>query len=112
MTGCDLLVPLTGQSWTGVVPHCIAFSATDRHVVGKGAFVADTVERKEYPISMCDAAVRAVEDAPMKDRSICMSPQGFAQFMEVLSAPAATIPEMVDLARRPAPWEAGHATKR
>ena len=99
--------------------------------------MAAPVERKEYPISMRlpeadvamidraaslrgrsrtdfvrDAAVRAAEDVLMDSRLIRMSPEGFAEFMEVLSAPAAPVPDMVELARRPAPWEVGYTTKR
>ncbi|MDX8468098.1 DUF1778 domain-containing protein [Mesorhizobium sp. VK23B] len=99
--------------------------------------MAATVERKEYPISMRlpeadvamidraaalrgrsrtdfvrDAAVRAAEDVLMDNRLIRMSPQGFAEFIEVLSAPAAPVPDMVELAKRRAPWEAGYTAKR
>ncbi|AZO26134.1 MULTISPECIES: DUF1778 domain-containing protein [Mesorhizobium] len=99
--------------------------------------MAATVERKEYPISMRlpeadvamidraatlrgrsrtdfvrDAAVRAAEDVLMNNRLVRMSPEGFAEFMEVLSAPAAPVPDLVELAKRPAPWEAGYTTKR
>ena len=94
-------------------------------------------ERKEHPISMRlpeadiamidraaglrgrsrtdfvrDAAVRAAEDVLMENRLIRMSPEGFADFMAVLSGPATAVPEMVDLAKRPAPWEPGYAPKR
>ena len=94
-------------------------------------------ERKAYPISMRlpeadvamidraatlrgrsrtdfvrDAAVRAAEEVVMEQSLIRMSPEGFAGFMEVLSAPAAPVPEMVELSRRPAPWEAGYEAKR
>lgn len=52
-----------------------------------------------------DAAVRAAEDVVMENTLIRMSPDGFDAFMSALSAPAAAVPEMVELARRPAPWE-------
>ncbi|MDX8532703.1 DUF1778 domain-containing protein [Mesorhizobium sp. VK25A] len=99
--------------------------------------MAAPVERKEYPISMRlpeadvamidraatlrgrsrtdfvrDAAVRAAEDVLMENRLVRMSPEGFAEFMEVLSASAAPVPDMVELAKRPAPWEAGYTAKR
>lgn len=99
--------------------------------------MAANAERKEYPISMRlpeadvamidraatlrgrsrtdfvrDAAVRAAEEVVMEQSLIRMSPQGFAEFIEVLAAPAAPVPEMVELARRPAPWEAGYEPKR
>ncbi|NKX15731.1 DUF1778 domain-containing protein [Ochrobactrum pseudogrignonense] len=90
--------------------------------------MAANAERKEYPISMRlpeadvamidraatlrgrsrtdfvrDAAVRAAEEVVMEQSLIRMSPQGFAGFIEVLAAPAAPVPEMVELAggRRP-----------
>ncbi len=99
--------------------------------------MAATVERKDYPISMRlpeadvamidraamlrgrsrtdfvrDAAVRAAEEILMDNRLIRMSPEGFAEFMDVLSAPAAPVPEMVELAKRPAPWQPGYVAKR
>lgn len=99
--------------------------------------MAAKFERKEYPISMRlpeadvamidraaslhgrsrtdfvrDAAVRAAEDVLMDSRLIRMSPGGFAEFMEVLSAPAAPVPDIVELAKWLAPWEAGYTSKR
>jgi uncharacterized protein (DUF1778 family) len=41
-----------------------------------------------------------------------MTPEGFAGFMEILSRPGAPVPEMVELAKRPAPWEPGFIAKR
>jgi len=55
-----------------------------------------------------EAAVRAAEDVLLEHRLIRMSPEGFAAFMAALSAPAAPVPEMVELAGRPAPWEPGY----
>ena len=94
-------------------------------------------ERKEHPISMRlpeadiamidraaglrgrsrtdfvrDAAVRAAEEVLMEHRLIRMTPEGFADFMSALSAPAGSVPEMVELMRRPAPWEPGDVAKR
>ncbi|CDX61936.1 conserved hypothetical protein [Mesorhizobium plurifarium] len=99
--------------------------------------MAAPIERKEYPISMRlpeadvamidraaglrgrsradfvrDAAVRAAEDVLMDNRLVRMSPEGFAEFMEVLSSPVAPVPDIVELAKRPAPWEAAYTTKR
>ncbi|KAA5606365.1 DUF1778 domain-containing protein [Roseospira marina] len=99
--------------------------------------MATTADRKEYPISMRlpesdvamidraatlrgrsrtdfvrDAAVRAAEEVVMENRLIRMSPEGFAEFIDVLSRPAAPVSEMVDLAQRPAPWEPGYVAKR
>ncbi len=58
-----------------------------------------------------DAAVRAAEQVLMENRLIPMSSEGFAEFMAILSGPAVAVPEMVDLAERPAPWEPGYAAK-
>jgi uncharacterized protein (DUF1778 family) len=98
--------------------------------------MATKAERKEYPISMrlpeadiaiidraaClrgrsrtdfvrDAAVRAAEDVLMENRLIRMSEEGFAEFLAALSGPVAPVSEMVELAKRPAPWEPGHVAK-
>jgi uncharacterized protein (DUF1778 family) len=99
--------------------------------------MATNAGRKEHPISMRlpqadialidraailqgrsrtdfvrDAAVRAAEDALMENRLIRMSREGFAEFLAVLSEPPAAVAEVVELAKRPAPWEPGYAPKR
>jgi uncharacterized protein (DUF1778 family) len=96
-----------------------------------------SADRKEYPISMRlpeadvalidraaslrgrsrtdfvrEAAVRAAEDVVMEATLVRMSPEGFAAFMNVLSGPVEPVPEMVELARRPAPWESGAVAER
>jgi len=53
-----------------------------------------------------EAAVRAAEDVVMEAVPIRMSPAGFKTFMAALSGPASAVPEMIELFRRPAPWEA------
>ncbi len=98
--------------------------------------MAVNAERREHPISMRlpeadiamidraaglrnrsrtdfvrEAAVRAAEDVLMENRLIRMSAEGFAEFLTVLSVPAAPVPEMVDIAKRPAPWEPGYVAK-
>lgn len=99
--------------------------------------MATTTDRKEHPISMRlpeadvamidraaglrgrsrtdfvrDAAVRAAEDVLMETGLIRMSPDGFADFMAAVSAPAAPVPEVVEVVNRPAPWEPGYAARR
>lgn len=54
-----------------------------------------------------EAAVRAAEDTLMETAPIRMSATGFKAFMAALSGPATSVPEMVDLFRRKAPWETG-----
>lgn len=58
-----------------------------------------------------DAAVRAAEEVLMEDRLMRMSPDGFACFMDALSRPAEPVPELAELARRPAPWEPGYRAR-
>jgi len=59
-----------------------------------------------------DAAVCAAEGLVMGNRLVRMSLDGFADFTAILSAPAETVPEMVELARRLPPWEPGYVAKR
>jgi uncharacterized protein (DUF1778 family) len=90
------------------------------------------VQRKEHPLSirlldadiaiidraarlrgrsrtdfMRDAAVRAAEDVLMETTPLRMSAEGF---MAAVSGPAVPVPEMVELLRRVAPWEADSLT--
>jgi uncharacterized protein (DUF1778 family) len=59
-----------------------------------------------------EAAVRAAEDVLMETAPIRMSASGFKAFMAALSGPATSVPEMVELFRRAAPWEAGGSETR
>jgi uncharacterized protein (DUF1778 family) len=52
-----------------------------------------------------EAAVRAAEDVLMETSLIRMSPDGFDAFLEALAAPAASVPQMVEVLGRPAPWD-------
>lgn len=59
-----------------------------------------------------DATVRAADEAPVNDRLIHMSPEGFADFTEILSVSAAPVIQMAELIKRPAPWEPGYVAKQ
>ena len=48
----------------------------------------------------------------MENQIICISAEGVTDFMAALSGPAEPIPELVELARRAAPWEPGYVAKR
>lgn len=99
--------------------------------------MARAVKRKDHPLSMRlpetdiaiidraatlrgrsrtdfvrEAAVRAAEDVLMETAPIRMSPAGFKAFVDALSQPARPVPEMVELLKRKAPWEAGGAKVR
>ena len=98
--------------------------------------MATGTERREHPISMRlpeadvamidraadlrgrsrtdfvrEAAVRAAEEVLMENRLIRMSAEGFAHFMSVLSGPAEPVAEIVEIVKRPAPWETGSGKK-
>src|ERR1700757_2938808 len=99
--------------------------------------MATNADRKEHPISMRlpeadvamidraaglrgrsrtdfvrEAAGRAAADVLIENRLIRMSPEGFGHFMAGLAEPADPVSEIVELAKRPAPWEPGYAPKR
>lgn len=90
------------------------------------------VQRKDYPLSirlpdvdlaiidraaqlrgrsrtefMRDAAVRTAEDVIMENTLIRMSPEGFDSFVAALDAPATPVAAIVEVLKRPAPWEQG-----
>ncbi|MGV1833073.1 DUF1778 domain-containing protein [Agrobacterium vitis] len=98
--------------------------------------MAGKVERPEFPISMRlpeadvaiidraatlrgrsrtdfvrEAAVRAAEEVILEQGLIRMGAEGFADFVDVLSRPAAPVPELLELVKRPAPWEPGYVAK-
>lgn len=52
-----------------------------------------------------EAAVRAAEDTLMEVGLVRMGEQGFAAFMTAISGPATPVEPMVDILRRPAPWD-------
>jgi uncharacterized protein (DUF1778 family) len=52
-----------------------------------------------------EAAVRAAEEVLIECMLARMSPSGFNAFMKALAEPAAAVPEMVELLKRPAPWD-------
>jgi uncharacterized protein (DUF1778 family) len=41
----------------------------------------------------------------MENTVIRMSPEGFSAFIDLLDRPAKPVPELVELLKRPAPWE-------
>lgn len=49
--------------------------------------------------------MRAAEDVVMETAPIRMSAEGFDAFMAAVSAPPTVVSEMLEVLRRPAPWE-------
>jgi uncharacterized protein (DUF1778 family) len=58
-----------------------------------------------------EAAMRAAEDVLMESGLIRMSSSGFNAFLKVLAGRGAAVPEMVEVLKRPAPWEGGGSRK-
>lgn len=54
---------------------------------------------------MRDAAVRAAEEAVLDSVMVGMSAAAFTDFVAAVSAPGQPVPELVDVLKRPAPWE-------
>ena len=52
-----------------------------------------------------DAAVRAAEEVVLETALVRMSPEGFQEFMGVIAAAAETVPAIVEIMKREAPWE-------
>lgn len=52
-----------------------------------------------------EAAVRAAEEVLMESGLVRMSPEAFQAFSEAIAAPGQAVPAMVEVLRRPAPWD-------
>ena len=83
-------------------PLSMRLPATDIAIIDRAA----TLRGRSRTDFVREAAVRAAEDVLMETAPIRMSAAGFKAFMAALSAPARPVPEMVELFRRAAPWEA------
>ena len=59
-----------------------------------------------------DVIVRHAEVVVMESQMIRLSPEDFAEFLKELSDPPSPVPEMVELFKRPAPWEPGYEPRR
>ena len=82
-------------------PISIRLPGADIAIIDRAASLLGC-SRTEF---MRDAAVRAAEEVIMENTVIRMSPEGFTAFVELLDRPAKPVPEMVELLKRPAPWE-------
>jgi uncharacterized protein (DUF1778 family) len=71
-------------------------SLIDRAAAARGRSRTDFVR---------EAAVRLAESILLENTVIRMNPDAYADFMAVLSAPAAPVPELVEVFKRAAPWE-------
>lgn len=67
---------------------------------------AAALRRRSRTDFVRDAAVRAAEQVLLESTLIWMSEEGFASFMDAITAPARPVPEMVEIFSRDAPWDA------
>lgn len=82
-------------------PLSMRMPDTDLAIIDRAANLLGR-SRTEF---MRDAAVRAAEEAIMENTPIRLSPSAFEAFVATLDAPAKPVPAMVELLKRPAPWE-------
>jgi uncharacterized protein (DUF1778 family) len=83
--------------------HCVSMRLADADI----AIIARAASLRGYSRAefMRDAAVRAAKEVIMENTVIRMSPEDFAAIAALLDNPAKSVPEMVALLKRPAPWE-------
>jgi len=84
-------------------PLSMRLPATDIAIIDRAADLRGR-SRTDF---VREAAVRAAEEVVIESSLIRMSPKGFNAFMSAITAPAAAVPEMIELLKRKAPWETG-----
>ena len=83
------------------VPLSMRLSASDMAIIDRAA----TIRGRSRTEFARDTMVRAAEEVIMDNQPIRMSPEGFAQFLQAISAPPQAAPEMVRFMTKQAPWE-------
>lgn len=82
-------------------PLSVRLTAHDFALIDRAASLRNS-SRADF---VREAAVRAAEDALMEQQLIGMSNRGFAAFAAELARPAQAVPQLVEILKRPAPWE-------
>lgn len=82
-------------------PLSMRFPESDLSVIDRAAALRGR-SRTDF---IREAAVRAAEEVLLEPGLIRMSPEAFAEFLEILNRPAKAPPEMVATLKRKAPWE-------
>jgi uncharacterized protein (DUF1778 family) len=98
---------MDGNSERGDHPISVRLPEADVALIDRAARLRGR-SRADF---MREAAIRAAEDVLTESRLIHMSPEGFDAFLAILSEPARPVPEMVELSRRAAPWDADSVRK-
>ena len=63
-------------------------------------------QSKKNPVT--DERIRAAEDVMMGKAIIHLSPENFDELLAEISDPAKPVPALVELFKRPAPWDPGY----
>lgn len=79
----------------------IRLSEADMALIDRAALLRG-LSRADFVRKIVVQETEALLTQPQPQR---MSADGFAAFLAALDTPAAPVPEMVELLRRPAPWE-------
>lgn len=82
-------------------PISVRMSAGDITLIDRAA----SLRRRSRTDFVREAAIRAAEDVLLDQRLVQMSTEGFAAFMAQLEQRAEPVPLLVNVLRRPAPWD-------
>lgn len=82
-------------------PISVRMSAADIALIDRAA----NLRRRSRSDFVRQAAIRTAEDVLLDQRLVRMSTGGFAAFMAQLEQPAEPVPSLIDVLRRPAPWD-------
>ena len=85
-------------AWVGIAAISVGSGIWATHFIAMLSFSAGMPTGYDIPLTLLSLA-------------IAIGPEGFADFMAVLSGPADPVSDIVELVKRPAPWERGYAAK-
>ena len=88
-------------------PHSI--SIHDKGAAKSGRASSPRGRSKKNPVT--DEHIRAAEDVMMGKAMIHLSPEDFDELLAEISGPAEPMPALVELFKRPAPWDPGYKYK-
>ncbi|MFO1117714.1 MAG: DUF1778 domain-containing protein [Beijerinckiaceae bacterium] len=78
----------------------VRFSETELALIDQAAKLSGQ-SRSDF---VREAAIQAAQDNVVERSPIRMSPEGFAQFLAVIEAPARPLPQLTKILSRKAPW--------
>jgi uncharacterized protein (DUF1778 family) len=95
-----MLLGMKIQRKSKAYPLSMRLPSTDIAIIDRAAHLRGR-SRTDF---VRDAAVRAAEEVLMEDTLLPMSPKDFRAFVTAVEAPGTVVPEMVEMAKRKAPW--------